>query len=133
MNFFEHLTEDYQKKAQSLGIKPEDLSEQFVRGSGKGGQKINKTSNTVLLRHLPTGLEVRVQRHRELFNNRLSAYKLLIKKIEEKKLGRESELQKKIFKLRKQKQKRSKKAKEKMLMAKKRRAEIKEGRKSSGF
>jgi protein subunit release factor B len=133
MNIFEHLTEEYQRKAQALGIKQEDLSEQFVRGSGKGGQKINKTSNTVLLRHLPTGLEVRVQRHRELFNNRLSAYKLLIKKIEEKKLGRQSEIQKKIFKLRKQKQKRSKKAKEKMLEAKKRRAEIKEGRKASSY
>ena len=133
MNIFEHLTEEYQRKAQALGIKQEDLSEQFVRGSGKGGQKINKTSNTVLLRHLPTGLEVRVQRHRELFNNRLSAYKLLIKKIEEKKLGRQSEIQKKIFKLRKQKQKRSKKAKEKMLEAKKRRAEIKEGRNASSY
>ncbi|MGL5831166.1 MAG: peptide chain release factor family protein [Candidatus Altimarinota bacterium] len=133
MSFLENLTEDYQKKARELGIYPGDLSEQFVRGSGKGGQKINKTSSTVLLRHLPTGLEVRMQKHRELTNNRLSAYKLLIKKIEERKLGKQSELQKKIFKLRKQKQKRSKKAKEKMLEGKKRRSEIKEGRKGGEY
>lgn len=32
-----------------------DLEEQFVRGSGPGGQATNKTSNAVVLKHLPTG------------------------------------------------------------------------------
>jgi protein subunit release factor B len=102
-----------------------------VRGGGKGGQKINKTSSTVLLRHLPTGIEVRCQKHREQSKNRLSAYKLLILKIDEQVRGRESERAKKIFKLKKQKQKRSKRAKEKMLKYKHRRSEIKKARKGS--
>lgn len=32
-----------------------DLDEQFVRGSGPGGQAVNKTANCVVLKHLPTG------------------------------------------------------------------------------
>lgn len=123
------LKPDILKKAEKLEIKAEDIEEQFVRGSGHGGQKINKTSSTVRLRHLPTGTEVKCQKHREREKNRMSAYKLLINKIEELILGEESEKAKKIFKLKKQKQKRSKRAKEKMLELKKRRSEIKETRK----
>lgn len=32
-----------------------DLQEMHVRGSGPGGQKINKTSNCVVLKHIPSG------------------------------------------------------------------------------
>ena len=114
--------------AQQLHVQPEDIEEQFIRGSGAGGQKINKTSSAVQLRHLPTSIEVRCQKHREQSKNRISAYKLLLLKIEELKKGKESALQKHIFKLRKQKQRRNRKAKEKMLREKKRRGEVKEGR-----
>ncbi len=114
--------------AMQLRVRPEDIHESFIRGSGKGGQKINKTSSAVQLRHAATGIEVTVQKHREQSKNRISAYKLLIAKIEEHVRGKESARAKKIFKLRKQKQRRSKKAKEKMLTEKKRRGEIKEGR-----
>lgn len=125
MNFPVELPPKFLEKAAGLKIYPFDIDEQFVRGSGSGGQKVNKTSSTVLLKHLPTGVEVRCQKHREQSLNRISAYKLLIDKIEEIKLGRESEKSKKIFKLIKQKRRRSKKAKEKMLAAKKHRSEIK--------
>lgn len=37
-----------------------DLEEQFVRGSGPGGQSVNKTSNCVVLKHRPSGLTVKV-------------------------------------------------------------------------
>lgn len=37
-------------------IKEEDLDEQFIRGSGPGGQAVNKTNNCVLLLHKPTGM-----------------------------------------------------------------------------
>ena len=83
MNFPVELSEPLLIKAQQLNILPEDVVEQFVRGSGKGGQKINKTSSCVLLKHLPTGIEVRCQKHREQSKNRLSAYKLLILKTED--------------------------------------------------
>lgn len=115
--------------AAELNVQPQDVDEQFIRGSGHGGQKVNKTSSTVQLRHLPTGIEVRMQKHREQSLNRLSAWKLLILKIEEQVKGKESKLSQEIFKLRKQKMRRSRKAKNKMLQEKHHRSEIKEMRK----
>jgi peptide chain release factor len=114
--------------ARELQIRPEDVDEQFVRGGGKGGQKINKTSSTVHLHHLPSGIEVRMQAHREQSKNRLGAWKLLILKIEERAKGIQSKRGREIFKLRKQKQRRSRRAKEKMLEEKRARGEIKEQR-----
>jgi len=124
------LSEPLLAKAASLKLFPEDIEESFVRGSGAGGQKINKTSSVVQLRHRPSGLEVRCQKHREQSKNRLSAYKLLILKLEQEKIGAKSLLSQKIFKLQKQKQRRSKKAKEKVLAAKKVRSTIKNSRKA---
>ena len=118
------------KKARALRIFTKDISESFVRGSGSGGQKINKTSSCVLLRHIPTGTEVRCQKHREQSKNRLSAYKLLILKIEERVMGRRSALAAEKFKIKKQKKLRSRRSKEKMLEAKRHRSEIKEMRKN---
>lgn len=115
--------------AAELNVHPQDVDEQFIRGSGHGGQKVNKTSSTVQLRHLPTGIEVRMQKHREQSLNRLSAWKLLILKIEEQVKGKESKISQEIFKLRKQKMRRSRKAKNKMLAEKHHRSEIKEMRK----
>lgn len=123
------LKPETHKKAEELKVNPEDIEEQFIRGSGKGGQKINKTASAVWLKHIPTGIEVKCQKHREQSKNRLSAYKLLINKIEELIKGEESEKAKKIHKIRKQKAKRSKRAKEKILKEKKHRSEIKETRK----
>jgi protein subunit release factor B len=130
MNFPVELPPHFFAKAAELGIRQEDIDEHFIRGSGKGGQKINKTSSCVLLRHVPTGIEVRCQKHREQSKNRLSAYKLLILKIEEKVKGAASEQAKKIFKLKKQKQKRTRRAKLKMLELKKKRSERKENRRN---
>lgn len=128
MNFPIELPTPFLTKALALGINPYDITEQFIRGGGKGGQKVNKTASTVLLRHAPTGLEVRCQKYREQSKNRLSAYKLLILKIEDKIKGVESQRNQKIFKLIKQKRKRSKRAKEKVLEAKKIRGELKANR-----
>lgn len=129
MNFPVNLPSPFLQKAAALNISPQDIEEKFVRGSGHGGQKMNKTSSTVFLLHLPTNIPVKCQTYREQSKNRLAAYKLLILKIEEKIKGRESDRAKKIFKLIKQKRKRSKRAQEKVLEAKKRRGETKEMRK----
>jgi protein subunit release factor B len=128
MAFPEGLSEHLLAKAAKLKINSDDISEQFVKGSGKGGQKINTTASCVLLNHAPTGTSVRCQKHREQSKNRLSAYKLLILKIEEQRLGKESIFAQKIFKLKKQKARRSKKAKAKMLDAKSRRSDLKSTR-----
>lgn len=103
-----------EQKMQQLDLKWADFQEKYVRGGGKGGQKINKSTNAVWLRHLPTGLEVKVQKFRELWGNRLSAYRLLVSKIEQLKLGKESTQSKKLAKIRKQKKRRARKTKEKL-------------------
>lgn len=66
----------------SLGVQPDDVEETFIRGAGAGGQKINKTSSTVRLRHRPTGLDVRCQRERNQSVNRLLAWTELANQLE---------------------------------------------------
>jgi protein subunit release factor B len=66
----------------ALGVRLDDIEESFVRGSGPGGQKINKTSSTVCLRHRPTGLEVRCQRERSQAANRELAWAELCARLE---------------------------------------------------
>jgi|TARA_B110000305_G_C19160045_1_gene502183 peptide chain release factor len=51
-------------------ILEEDLEERFVLGSGSGGQKVNKTSSCVYLKHLPTGTEIKCQESRSREKNR---------------------------------------------------------------
>lgn len=130
MPFPQDLSPYIVDKAVELKINPEDIYEKFITGGGKGGQKINKTASCMMLKHLPSGTIVKCQKHREQSKNKLSAYKLLILKIEEQVKGQESDLAQKIHKLRKQKQKRTKRAKEKMLEDKANRSQLKSTRKS---
>ena len=132
-NFPVELPKSYLDKAVNLEISSSNVIEQFIRGTGKGGQKVNKTSSTVYLCHKPTGTEVRCQKFREQSKNRVAAYKTLIDKIELQKKGIKSKIAKKIFKLKKQKQKRSKRAQEKVLKAKSARAELKQTRKNLSY
>ncbi len=129
MSFPADLSSRITKKALELEVFGEDIEEKMIRGSGAGGQKINKTASCVQLLHRPTGIIVKCQKHREQSKNRLSAYKLLILKIEDLVKGKESERAKKIFKLKKQKVRRSKKAKAKILEGKRLRGEVKITRK----
>ncbi|OGJ52196.1 hypothetical protein A2335_03255 [Candidatus Peregrinibacteria bacterium RIFOXYB2_FULL_32_7] len=123
-----NLTPKFLAKTKELEIDFNDIEEKFTHGSGHGGQKINKTENTVFLKDLKTGITVKIQKYREREKNRLFAYKLLINKIEDLKKGKESEKAQKNFKIRKQKQRRSRKAKEKMLEEKRKRSELKKMR-----
>jgi protein subunit release factor B len=65
-----------------LGIRREEVVEQFIRSRGPGGQKVNKTSTAVYLKHLPTGLEVKTQKERSQTLNRFLAWRLLAEKLE---------------------------------------------------
>ena len=49
-----------------------------------GGQKINKTSSCVYLKHLPTGIEIKCQQGRSREMNRYYARKELCQRLEEK-------------------------------------------------
>ncbi len=68
----------------ALGVREAEVDERFVRGAGPGGQKINKTSSTVQLRHRPTGIEVRCQRERSQAANRALAWSNLCGKLEQR-------------------------------------------------
>merc|ERR1712013_594251 len=60
----------------------DELEERFTKGSGPGGQNVNKMSNAVFLKHLPTGLWVKCHQQRSLELNRKIASKLLITKLD---------------------------------------------------
>jgi protein subunit release factor B len=109
---------ELKSRMDRLGIREADLEEQFVRGAGAGGQKINKTSGTVLLKYLPLGMIIRCQKSRSQALNRYWARRLLVEKVEERVFKEKSEKQQKIEKIRRQKRKRSRRAKEKMLQEK---------------
>src|SRR5215831_10310020 len=66
----------------ALGIDPAAIEEQFVRGGGPGGTKINKTSNCVVLRYPPLDLVVRCQRERRRSVNRFLALRELVDQVE---------------------------------------------------
>ena len=105
-----------------LGVREEDIVERFIRAQGPGGQNVNKVSTCVYLRHLLTGIEVKCQQERSQAQNRYRARQILLKKIECAVLGKLSEEQKRIEKIRRQKRRRSRRAKLKMLESKRRRA-----------
>ncbi|TBR17448.1 peptide chain release factor-like protein [bacterium] len=108
-----------------LGVREEDIVERFIRAQGPGGQNVNKVSTCVHLRHLPTGIEVKCQQERFQAQNRYLARQLLLKKIESAVLGKLSEEQKRIEKIRRQKRRRSRRSKLKILESKRRHAEKK--------
>lgn len=125
--------QDLLYRMKCLDLEENDLEENFIRGSGAGGQKINKTSVVVHLRHKPSGCEVRCQESRSQALNRFLARRLLVEKLEKKIFAARSEKQKQIEKIRRQKRRRSKRAKEKILRAKRMISEKKNFRKKPGF
>ncbi|MCI0525877.1 MAG: peptide chain release factor-like protein [Nitrospira sp.] len=113
------------ERMRRLGIRPEDITESFVRSSGPGGQKVNKSSTCVVLLHRPTGIQVKCQTERSQALNRFLARRMLLDKIEQKQLGILSAEQQKKEKIRRQKRRRSRRAKAKMLADKRHQAEKK--------
>lgn len=117
-----------EKRMLKLGIREEDLEETFIRGTGAGGQKINKTSSTVVLTHVPTGLEVRCQRERSQSLNRLVAREELCAKLEEKLAAVKLEKRNAVEKKKRQNRKRPRGLKERILKTKHQRSEVKKQR-----
>ncbi len=114
----------------ALGIREADLDESFVRSGGHGGQNVNKVSTCVMLRHLPTGVQVKCQKSRQQGLNRYIARCLLLDKIEEKQNGHVAAQRAEIEKIRRQKRKRSRRAKARMLADKSQQSAKKAARRS---
>ena len=96
----------------ALGVVEADLVEKFILGSGSGGQKINKTSSCVYLKHEPTGLEIKCQANRSRELNRYQARRELCDKLDEIRLGKASARQQEMEKTRRQKRRRSRRSKQ---------------------
>ena len=60
-----------------IDIPETEIELKFIRGGGAGGQKVNKTSSTAQLRHLPTGIIITCQTERSQSANRDMAFKIL--------------------------------------------------------
>lgn len=109
----------------SLGVQPGEVEEHFIRGTGAGGQKINKTSSTVRLKHLPTGVEVRCQRERNQSVNRLLAWVDLADKLEGRRQEAANQARGVRELVRRQKRQKSRGQKARMIEGKKHRAKHK--------
>ena len=100
---------ELEQRMKNCKLSEKDLEEKFVRSRGAGGQKVNKTSTCVHLRHVPSGLAVKMQKSRSQGLNRYYARKRLCEILENKLLGKESPEAKRINKIRKQKDRRRRK------------------------
>ncbi len=120
------------KRLERMGIREEDLEERFVLGSGSGGQKINKTSSCVYLKHLPSGREVTCQETRSREKNREIARTRLCEFFEEKAKEEELEIARRRAARRYQKRKPSRAAKARLRAAKQMRSQRKDSRRRVG-
>ncbi|XP_064209377.1 mitochondrial translation release factor in rescue [Anguilla rostrata] len=73
-------------------LNEEELEEHFVRGSGPGGQATNKTSNCVVLKHVPSGIVVKCHQTRSVDVNRKRAREILREKLDVLNKGEESDV-----------------------------------------
>jgi protein subunit release factor B len=110
--------EALQQRMAGLGVREEEFRETFIRSSGPGGQKVNKTSSCVHLVHLPTGLSVKCQQERSQTLNRFLARRLLLDRIERLRTGLVAAERMRVEKVRRQKRRRSRRSQEKILEAK---------------
>jgi len=126
-------TEDaLSRRMAEVGLREEDIEERFIRGSGSGGQKVNKTSSCVVIKHIPTGLEVRCQRERTQSSNRFFARRELCDRLEARQKGFVAKQRAEVSKIRRQKAKRSRRTKEKILQGKAHQSKKKQQRGSLG-
>ncbi len=116
------------ERMERLQIFEGDIVERFIKGSGPGGQKINKTSSCVYLHHRPSGKEVKCQASRSQALNRFLARRELCDLIENELLGKVSAAEQAREKIRRQKRRKSRKQRQKMVQDKFARAKIKRNR-----
>lgn len=75
---------------QQITLSESDLAESFTKGGGRGGQKVNKSNNCVLLVHKPTNTYVKCHATRSLVQNRILARKIMMNRLDELYNGNQS-------------------------------------------
>lgn len=120
------------RRLASLGVRPWEVDERFVRGTGPGGQKINKTSSTVWLRHGPSGVEIRCQAGRSQAANREQAWAELADRLERRREQAAAQERGAREAERRRARQKSRAQKARMIEAKRHRARIKRSRRG-GF
>ena len=116
------------ERMRLAGIREADLEERFVLGSGAGGQKINKTSSAVALRHVPSGEVVKIQSSRSRELNRWLARRTLAERLLARIAGAASARQQEAERIRRQKRRRSRRQRACMLADKRHQSGKKAGR-----
>ncbi len=114
------------QRMKDLNICENDIEETFIRASGPGGQKTNKTSSCVSLRYIPTNIVVKCQRERSQALNRFLARRHLLDQIERMQNGSVKEENLRIEKIKNRKRKREKRAKKKKFASKTKQSDAKE-------
>ena len=117
----------------ALAIFEDDLVEKFIRGTGSGGQKVNKTSSCVFLQHPSTGIEVKVQRERSREMNRFLAREELCQRLEDAEARRTLARKQAREKKRRRNRRQSKRARARNVEKKRRHGQKKQNRKRPGL
>ena len=103
---------------ERLGMGEQDFKERFIRSGGPGGQNVNKVATCVWLRHLPTGMEVKVQQERSQAANRFLARALLVSKLERERKEKIHAQHQRAARIRRQKRRRPHRVQERILASK---------------
>ena len=101
------------QRMRACEIQEGDLEEQFISSGGPGGQKVNRTATCVRLKHVPTGLEVKMQKARSQALNRFYARRRLCELVEQRDPNRSSPVDEKREKIRRQKARRNRRSRTK--------------------
>jgi len=109
--------------------RPGEVEEVFCRSGGPGGQHVNKVSTAVTLRHVATGITVRVSASRSQARNRVEATRLLAEKLESAAAAARQSCLAEVSKNRRRQAKRSRATKRRLVESKRRRGETKQLRK----
>ena len=94
------------RRMTACGVRETDLEERFITSGGPGGQKVNRSATCVYLRHIPSNLDVKMQRARSQALNRFYARRRICELMEQQTLGEKSPEALERDKVRKQKARR---------------------------